>query len=491
MSRYSIRQLCFSYSLLALSLVALLSTVSYFVAKRYIHQQNHESYINSLLTKAENISNIITFNRDLVSKLAQQKQLADMIEFSSEEDIQEWAQTMQDLIPENIGLALFNNDGRILGNPVTLRLGDRCVADLSSYLKHQEVGNPPVHLEVKAFEHYDIVEQIYQNDDTSGVIFISFGLDSIHKELDKITADGEHISIQVKNGPLISESNKLTNKAIDFEHTSDIANTNWIIKGSFEQQDLDTLLILISVANIFMFVFVNIVLFAYSRKLFKLFIDDFTAIHSFLMRVKNRDKKPENIKFSGLSETQEIVHNIQYLADDISQLIDFSTTDELTQILNRRGFGNEITRYIQLAHRDVKAAAIIIDVDYFKQANDKFGHLIGDKILKILGDTLSDVTRETDICARLGGDEFSAILLMTNHQNVEQWFERLKEQFKQQQIHKIDELTDISDACGLSAGFTELRNTDKTMEEILRRADVALYTAKSAGRGTIKEDKSC
>jgi diguanylate cyclase (GGDEF)-like protein len=486
MSRYSIRQLCLSYSSLALTLVVLLSVLSYFIVRENIQQQAYEANISSLTTKAENISNIIEFHRELVSKIAKQKKLVDMILFFNTDDIQVWASTMQDLLPENIGLALFDSNGRVLGNPVSLRLGDKCVSDIQGFLKHKEIGNPPVHNDNQLFEHYDVVEKIYDHDEVIGVIFISFSLSSLHTEIDRITKEGQYIILGRGEGQIISQSDKHTDRNIDFNHKINIKNTDWFLDASFEKKDLSMLLIMIAIVNIFLFILVNIVLFGYSRKLFRLFSEDFKAIQALLMRVKKGSDKPEDIKLSGLSETEEIVNNIQYLADDISQLIDFSTTDELTGIYNRRAFNKEIIRYIQFAHRDVHVSLVVMDVDYFKRVNDKHGHLVGDKVLQILGDTLTEITRETDICARLGGDEFAAILVSNQHEEIVTWYKRLAEQFRRQQLKQITEMSGENDACSLSAGFTTILISDTKMESILSRADDALYAAKSAGRGSIQ-----
>jgi len=411
-----------------------------------------------------------------------------MVLFAENDEIQQWADTMQDILPNNIGLALFDESGKLLGNPASLRLGDRCIADIHNFLHSKPIGIPPVHNDNKLYEHYDIVKKIQVLNDTSGLLFASFSLSPLHAEINRITETGQHIIIRTGSNMLISESNKLTNKTIDFHHRVSIKNTDWFLEASIEEENLNMLLIMIAAVDTFLFILVNLVLFGYSRRLFRLFTDDFKAIRLILMSVKKHDLNASDIKLSGLSETEEIVNNIKYLADDISQLIDFSTTDELTGIANRRAFNKEITRYLQLARRNVDITVVVIDIDYFKTANDKYGHILGDKILQILGEVLSEITRETDMCARLGGDEFVAILITCSYENILLWYQRLANEFKRRQIKQLNELTDNHDICTLSAGYTCILKTDESTERILHRADEGLYKAKADGRDNLHKN---
>ena len=95
----------------------------------------------------------------------------------------------------------------------------------------------------------------------------------------------------------------------------------------------------------------------------------------------------------------------------IKQLESLSVTDELTQLLNRRGFLQQFQVSLSISQRNKTGGSLmILDLDKFKQINDTYGHLAGDEVLKNVGIAISTVVRESDIVGRIGGDEFSILM---------------------------------------------------------------------------------
>jgi len=95
----------------------------------------------------------------------------------------------------------------------------------------------------------------------------------------------------------------------------------------------------------------------------------------------------------------------------IKQLESLSVTDELTQLLNRRGFLQQFQFSLSISRRNNTGGSLmILDLDKFKQINDTYGHLAGDEVLENVGTAISTVVRESDIVGRIGGDEFSILM---------------------------------------------------------------------------------
>jgi diguanylate cyclase (GGDEF)-like protein len=129
-------------------------------------------------------------------------------------------------------------------------------------------------------------------------------------------------------------------------------------------------------------------------------------------------------------------------------------------------------------------SCMLIDIDFFKKINDTYGHLIGDHVLKEMGRLLKtkEIFRENDIAGRFGGEEFIVILPETSAVNARIPAERLRESVK-----KVEFLDDKNKAfhVTISIGISEFSAEDKTNEDLINRADQALYYAKQRGRDQV------
>jgi diguanylate cyclase (GGDEF)-like protein len=121
----------------------------------------------------------------------------------------------------------------------------------------------------------------------------------------------------------------------------------------------------------------------------------------------------------------------------------------------------------------------MLDLDFFKQVNDTFGHTIGDEVLKNFADIMRKNSRNIDVPARLGGEEFAILLLSTNQHDATIMAERLRKQVENMVIqHPTKGNVKIT----VSIGASELNPFDTDGEIAWRNADDALYLAKNRGR---------
>lgn len=154
-----------------------------------------------------------------------------------------------------------------------------------------------------------------------------------------------------------------------------------------------------------------------------------------------------------------------------SQLRVESRIDPLTGILNRRGFEEAYEQYRRLSHRlGRKAKLCFIDLDDFKKVNDNLGHEMGDKLLQIFAQALTEVTRSTDLVCRWGGDEFVVLFNSDKEINSKRLIARINEFVHQSYpAHTI----------GFSSGVVALDlKKDNTLERALIDADKAMYQQK-------------
>jgi diguanylate cyclase (GGDEF)-like protein len=161
--------------------------------------------------------------------------------------------------------------------------------------------------------------------------------------------------------------------------------------------------------------------------------------------------------------------------------------DPLTMLGNRAALDSAIGRELPLAQRHHQDLSVLmIDVDYFKSINDSYGHDKGDQVLREIAKIIQNVCRETDMFFRYGGEEFLVILRNTNTQGAGIIAERLRQQIANTAIH-LKEGGAIRPT--VSIGISSLHHGCKEKaQDIFKRADVALYKAKSSGRNCVKDE---
>ena len=168
------------------------------------------------------------------------------------------------------------------------------------------------------------------------------------------------------------------------------------------------------------------------------------------------------------------------LLSKTTKLEEKASFDFLTKLYNRRKFNSFLEYEISKANRykDQHLSLLLVDIDYFKNVNDTYGHLVGDNILQEISKILTICSRDTDIVARWGGEEF---VLMLPQTNIEQAFfvgEKLRATIEK---HKFDDVKHIT--CSIGVGKFH-QNEDK--DTLFKRVDAALYKAKNSGRNKVE-----
>lgn len=172
----------------------------------------------------------------------------------------------------------------------------------------------------------------------------------------------------------------------------------------------------------------------------------------------------------------------QEIAELNARLVKVTHEDELTGLGNRRSGMKILENQIQQAERyNCPLSIAIIDVDRFKQVNDRYGHPAGDKLLRHLASGLKHAVRKSDMVFRLGGDEFMMVFPQTDLEQVLNPVGNIFQYFKVHPCRLKDAVLPIS----LSIGLAESR-ADESVDALLHRADIKLYQAKAVGRNGFK-----
>ncbi|MDO9151993.1 MAG: GGDEF domain-containing protein, partial [Methylotenera sp.] len=183
------------------------------------------------------------------------------------------------------------------------------------------------------------------------------------------------------------------------------------------------------------------------------------------------------------------------LEDEVRQLAFY---DALTKLPNRRLLKDRLSQTMASSKRNSRYCALMfLDLDNFKPINDTYGHAIGDALLIEVADRIKSCVRQVDTVSRFGGDEFIVLLntLTTNKEKSIQQASRIAEKIRKAlltpyllSLNNGDTKTKIEHLCSASIGVVVFINHESNEDEILKRADDAMYAAKSAGRNQIKLD---
>jgi diguanylate cyclase (GGDEF)-like protein len=164
-----------------------------------------------------------------------------------------------------------------------------------------------------------------------------------------------------------------------------------------------------------------------------------------------------------------------------------ATRDPLTDLLNRRSFfeqaGMEWSRTLR---HDTTISVLMVDIDHFKQINDSHGHAVGDSTLQEFALLCKRSLRTHDIVGRLGGEEFGILLPQSSSEAAGLVANRLLRQIRDMTFEVAGKQIRFT----ISAGIAERQPDDATIDQLLLRADRALYAAKHAGRDQVVLDSS-
>lgn len=176
---------------------------------------------------------------------------------------------------------------------------------------------------------------------------------------------------------------------------------------------------------------------------------------------------------------------IERLQVDLVRARDDATLDPLTKILNRKGFDEQLALMLQQPLVDGEAHCLImLDIDHFKKVNDTHGHVMGDRVIQVLGEVLrSCVSGQSQSVARYGGEEFAVLL---SHSTLDEGMKVAELVRKRTKAMKIrDRRTqEVVLTVTISGGLTSVQQGDDA-DALIARADGALYRSKQAGRDRI------
>ena len=177
----------------------------------------------------------------------------------------------------------------------------------------------------------------------------------------------------------------------------------------------------------------------------------------------------------------EVLTAIFNVYQNYQSLLDYSERDALTGLFNRKTFDDQFARHAGIEsgapEGDRQQWLAVIDIDHFKQVNDRFGHLYGDEVLILMANILRSSFRSHDRIFRFGGEEFVVLLRSTSLETAHKVFNRFRQAVEEYNFPQVGRIT---------ASVSFVSTAANTPVEILGQADQALYFAKENGRNQVR-----
>ena len=206
-----------------------------------------------------------------------------------------------------------------------------------------------------------------------------------------------------------------------------------------------------------------------------------------------KDLVSSTATFKAKSETigqklEESTKEIEALRKNLEQVTNASQRDFLTGVYNRRTFEQLFDEQL-LVSREQKAelSLLMLDIDHFKRFNDKFGHLLGDEVLKTVAHALTNTLKGRDIVARFGGEEFIIMLPETPIEGAVRVAEMIRSTIASKELKQRNTGENYG-TITVSIGVSRLRLDSDTLPTLIKRADDALYRAKRDGRNRVNRE---
>ncbi|MEW6261851.1 MAG: diguanylate cyclase [Thermodesulfobacteriota bacterium] len=211
-------------------------------------------------------------------------------------------------------------------------------------------------------------------------------------------------------------------------------------------------------------------------------------LYEFMARRKNGREFPVELSLATfkLADQWYAVGGIRDITDRKEaegRLKELAIKDGLTDLFNRRHFLELARQEIERARRYEKNfSLIILDVDHFKEINDRHGHDAGDEVLKALARVSRRILRRVDVIGRLGGEEFAVAMPETDRDQAGRTAERLRLAIARESVPLGDSNLTVT----ISLGVASLSHRDLSLKDLLKKADQAMYRAKDQGRNRVE-----
>lgn len=479
----SIGKLIITLILLLIAVTIVTTGAGLFVVEsnyRSLEQRQQAEAHDTLRNAALAIRNQVRFYQGVLHLIGTNPQVQDLLELGEAPEIVAWSKALGRLLPGNLGTALAGEDGIVFGDPLALRVGPSCQADMLRHAQGGTLNYPLLHTDVPGLEHFDLLAEITSvGGETAGTLFVSFRLGILEDLLEDLAADGDRFVLLGHDG---QEKLRAGRGSVDGEITSlrtEIPDTPWSLVLMRPLPAGGSLIPELLLVDGLIVLMVSVLMVFLVRKTLNRFTADLARVHHALEDVLKGRYQPSS-QPTAVKETGILLPDIEQLALKIQQqrndLRHQSLSDALTGVFNRRYFDLMLAHLHEQSRRQPPAILVMVDMNDFKHINDEFGHAAGDRVLQSAARYLRSRIRATDLVARLGGDEFAIILNQMSADTLDEWLTALIHDYDHRSLEEIGETALV---CQFSIGVAMIDAQHyATPADVFRAADEAMYAVK-------------
>jgi len=217
-------------------------------------------------------------------------------------------------------------------------------------------------------------------------------------------------------------------------------------------------------------------------------VDDINDIRQLISHILEETRKQETSTQNMQTSLETIAAEMKNLRAEVAKLNAEATTDSLTKINNRRAFDMEVDNCVSNCKSQEKPLCLLfLDLDHFKIFNKKFGHTIGDKVLRFVATLLKNNIKGSDFVARFSGEQFIILLPETEYSDALTVAENIRDRLSKQTLSDSAEKIELGTITA-SIGVADYQYGESA-EDLIRKADKCMHEAKRAGRNRVVGEK--
>lgn len=412
-----------------------------------------------------------------VNMLALHSDLHSALQSGNEKQITAWAKSVNSLLPEISGLAVYDVNGNVIGNASEQGITEQSESLVLDYLRENKSFSSSI--QDRTHEHWNVAVKV---DATDYILLASFPFENITGFIEQSDLTGMTIDLLI-DGEVVSRHGV---GAGQIEHLVPIGKTGWHLLARAERAALVSVLRepAIILAGILMLMF--IMLHIWARKFSEVILKDLRYVRNSasLLATEKSDSVIVEPRLY-ISEYKDLFAQLKKVILSIHQDTDRAfARDSLTAMSNERELEIQQKKIFEMASRKIDMMMVLLDIDDLNTTNMIFGNKTGDRLIKGVADIIKGAIRVTDECFYLGDGHFLVVLVGMKPAEALKWYEFLTRRYEMLSLN-LGEYNETSPEISVSAAAACVSDNDQSLDDTMHRLQKVINSVKQRSKGII------